>query len=221
MRLIFLGPPGIGKGTQAKRLCNRHALAHLSTGDMFRSAISRETDMGKLAKQYMNQGKLVPDDVVLGMVESRLQEEDVTKGYIFDGFPRTIPQGEGLKALLLNLSQSIDSVIALEGDDQILVDRLSSRRTCSDCGKITNIIFSPPKVSGKCDNCGGELFLRDDDKPEVIQKRLDVYERQTEPLIEYYEEEGLLTLVDGIGSIEEVGERIEANLPNRAARETC
>ncbi len=219
MRLIFLGPPGIGKGTQAKLLAERHSLAHLSTGDMFRSVISRNTDLGTFAKSFMDKGKLVPDDVVLGMVNDRLREDDTAGGYIFDGFPRTVPQAEGLKKLLKELGQSIDHVLALEGDDTVLVERLSSRRTCLDCGKIINLIFSPSKVSGQCDDCGGELFQRNDDKTKVIQKRLDVYEEQTEPLVNYYESKALLRRVDGVGSVHEVAERIDKYLINNILEE--
>ena len=219
MRLIFLGPPGIGKGTQAKLLAERHSLVHLSTGDMFRSVISRNTDLGNFAKSFMDKGKLVPDDVVLGMVNERLRKDDTARGYIFDGFPRTVPQVEGLKKLLKELGQSIDHVIAFEGDDTVLVERLSSRRTCPDCGKIINLIFSPPKVIGQCDDCGGELFQRNDDKPEVIQKRLDVYEEQTEPLVNYYESKALLRRVDGMGSVHEVAERIDKYLINNILEE--
>ena len=219
MRLIFLGPPGIGKGTQAKLLAERYSLAHLSTGDMFRSIISKNTDLGTLAKSYIDKGKLVPDDVVLVMVNERLREDYTASGYIFDGFPRTVPQVEGLKKLLKELGQSIDHVIAFEGDDTVLVERLSSRRTCPDCGKIINLIFSPPKVIGQCDDCGGELFQRNDDKPEVIQKRLDVYEEQTEPLVNYYESKALLRRVDGMGSVHEVAERIDKYLINNILEE--
>ena len=219
MRVIFLGPPGIGKGTQAKLLAERHSLAHLSTGDMFRSVISRKTNLGIFSKSFIDKGKLVPDDVVLGMVNERLREDDTARGYIFDGFPRTVPQVEGLKKLLKELGQSIDHVIAFEGDDTVLVERLSSRRTCPDCGKIINLIFSPPKVSGQCDDCGGELFQRNDDKPEVIQKRLDVYEEQTKPLVNYYESKALLRRVDGMGSVHEVAERIDKYLINNILEE--
>ena len=219
MRLIFLGPPGIGKGTQAKLLAERHSLEHFSTGDMFRSAINKKTELGTLSKSFMDKGKLVPDDVVLGMVNERLRVDDTASGYIFDGFPRTVPQVEGFKKLLKELGQFIDHVIALEGNDTVLVERLSSRRTCSDCGKIINLIFSPSKVSGQCDDCGGELFQRNDDKPEVIQKRLDIYEEQTEPLVNYYESKALLRRVDGVGSVHEVAERIDKYLINNILEE--
>ncbi len=187
MRLIFLGPPGIGKGTQAKLLSENCSLAHLSTGDMFRSAIDQETEVGLLAKSYMDQGKLVPDNVVMEMVQDRLKAPDTTHGFIFDGFPRTEPQVQGLEKLLSSLELSIDKVIALVGDDRTLVKRLSSRRACSECSRITNLIFSPPKIDMKCDHCGGDLFQRDDDKEEVILKRLEVYRDQTKPLVRYYD----------------------------------
>ena len=221
MRLIFLGPPGIGKGTQAKLLSENCSLAHLSTGDMFRSAIDQETEVGLLAKSYMDQGKLVPDNVVMEMVQDRLKAPDTTHGFIFDGFPRTEPQVQGLEKLLSSLELSIDKVIALVGDDRTLVKRLSSRRACSECSRITNLIFSPPKIDMKCDHCGGDLFQRDDDKEEVILKRLEVYRDQTKPLVRYYDEKGLLIQLSGIGTVDEVAKRIEEHLDRKTTGESC
>ena len=212
MRLIFLGPPGIGKGTQAKLLSKNFSLAHLSTGDMFRSHINQKTEVGLLAKSYIDRGKLVPDSVVLEMVRDRLGDPDTSSGFIFDGFPRTKAQAQGLEEFLKSLNLFINQVISLIGKDATLVERLSNRRTCSECGKINNLIFSPPKVVMRCDQCGGELFQRDDDKEEVILKRLEVYRNQTKPLVEYYEKKGLLLQLSGIGTIEEVEERIEEHL---------
>ncbi len=214
MRLVFLGPPGIGKGTQAKIICHRFTIPHLSTGDMLRSAISAESDLGKKARTFMDRGNLVLDDVVLGMVEERLQKPDAHGGYLFDGFPRTVPQADGLNELLNRINQNLDIVLALEGDDDILIKRLSSRRTCESCGTITNLIFSPPREEGKCDECSGKLIQRNDDKPDVISERLKVYQRQTEPLITYYAEKDQLIRVNGVGTIKEITDRISKNLPD-------
>lgn len=214
MRLVFLGPPGIGKGTQAKIICQRYSMAHLSTGDMLREAITAKTVLGKEAQTYMDQGRLVPDDVILKMVESRLHQPDTFTGYLFDGFPRTVPQADGLDKLLQRIKQNLDSVIALEGGDELLIKRLSSRRTCASCGAITNLLFTPPRAKDTCDHCGGELILRDDDQPHVIRERLRVYQRQTEPLISYYEKRSQLIRVNGEGTIEKVTTRILKNLIN-------
>lgn len=212
MRLIILGPPGIGKGTQAKRLCTRHKLTHLSTGDMLRSAIAENNKIGSLAESFINFGQLVPDDVVLNMVEKKMAISDTSLGFIFDGFPRTIPQATGFKKLINNMPFSLNKVLALHGNDSIILKRLSSRRTCTQCGKITNLLYSTPKVPGKCDNCSGELFQRDDDKEDVIIKRLEVYKRQTEPLLDFYTDENLLLKISGLGSVDEVTARIEREI---------
>ena len=209
MRLILLGPPGIGKGTQAKRLCKRYSLDHLSTGDMFRSAILEKNAVGNIAESYINFGKLVPDNIVLNMVEEKLAEIEKFRGFIFDGFPRTVPQATGFKKLINKMSLSLDKVLAIHGDDSIILERLSSRRTCSQCGKITNLIFSSPKVYGQCDRCSGDLFQRDGDKEDVIIKRLEIYKIQTEPLLGYYYNENLLLKISGLGSIDDVTARIE------------
>jgi len=213
MRLVFLGPPGIGKGTQAKILCQRITIPHLSTGDMLRDAISTKSDLGKEARTYMDPGRLVPDDVILGMVEARLQQPDTHGGYLFDGFPRTLPQADGLNELLSQINQNLDTVVALEGEDEILIERLSNRRTCGSCGAITNLLNSPSREEGKCDQCSGELIQRDDDQPNVIRERLKVYKRQTEPLIAYYAKRDQLIRINGVGTIEEVTARILENLP--------
>ena len=214
MRLILLGPPGIGKGTQAKRLCKRYSLDHLSTGDMFRSAILEKNVVGNIAESYINFGKLVPDNIVLNMVEEKLAEIEKFRGFIFDGFPRTVPQATGFKKLINKMRLSLDKVLAIHGDDSTILERLSSRRTCSQCGKITNLIFSSPKVYGHCDRCSGDLFQRDDDKKDVIIKRLEIYKIQTEPLLDYYYNENLLLKISGLGSIDDVTARIEKRVEN-------
>jgi adenylate kinase len=212
MRLIILGPPGVGKGTQAKILSEKFSIPHLSSGDILRSEIDAQSDLGKLAQSYMNEGKLVPDNVVLDMMVKRLQQEDVMRGFILDGFPRTIAQAEGLGQILEDLNQELDAAIAIEGDTETIVQRLSNRRSCRNCGAITNLLFNHPKEEGKCNRCGGEFYQRDDDKPEVIRERLEVYHRQTEPLIDYYKKLFLLKRVNGMGTIGEVTNNILTEL---------
>ncbi len=208
MNLIFLGPPGSGKGTQAKMLVDKYGIPQISTGDILREAVKEGTPLGKEAKKYMDEGKLVPDEVVVGIVRERLKEPDCTKGFILDGFPRTIPQAEALDKTLQKMGKGIDHVLSLEVDKEELVRRLSGRRTCKKCGAMYHIIFDPPKKDGICDRCGGELYQRDDDKEETIRERLRVYEEQTAPLIEYYRKKGLLRPIDGVGKIEEIFARI-------------
>ena len=208
MNLIFLGPPGSGKGTQAKMLVDKYGIPQISTGDILREAVKEGTPLGKEAKKYMDEGKLVPDEVVVGIVRERLKEPDCTKGFILDGFPRTIPQAEALDKTLQEMGKGIDHVLSLEVDREELVRRLSGRRTCKKCGAMYHIIFDPPKKEGICDRCGGELYQRDDDKEETIRERLRVYEEQTAPLIEYYRKKGLLRPINGVGKIEEIFARI-------------
>jgi len=188
MRLVLLGPPGIGKGTQAKILAEKYSILHLSTGDILRNEIAQETDLGFLARSYMDEGRLVPDGVILDMMARRLNQKDTQSGYILDGFPRTLSQGIGLEKILEESNQELDFVIALKGDTEIVVKRLSSRRTCCKCGVTTNFLYDSLKVEGKCNLCGGELYQRDDDKPAVIADRFETYKKQTEPLIKYYQE---------------------------------
>lgn len=211
MRLILLGPPGVGKGTQAKLLAKTYNIPQISTGDILREAVSDGSPLGKQAKKHMDQGELVPDEVVLGLIEDTLDSEKCANGFILDGFPRTINQAEGLNDILKKLQIQLDAVISLEVDDQIVIDRLSSRRVCVECGAIYNLTFNPPEVEGKCDKCGGELIHRDDDKPDTIKNRLQVYKNQTEPLIEYYTKKGQLISIDGSGSIEEIQQEIKSN----------
>ena len=188
---------------------------------MFRSHINQETEVGLLAKSYIDKGKLVPDSVVLEMVKDRLGTSDTSGGFIFDGFPRTKVQSLALDKFLKSFDLFINQVISLVGEDAILVERLSSRRTCSECGRITNLIFSPPKVEMRCDQCGAELFQRNDDKKEVILKRLEVYRDQTKTLVDYYEKKGLLVQLSGIGTVEEVTRKIEEHLNKKNPEESC
>ncbi len=208
MNIVFLGPPGAGKGTQAKRITERYGIPQISTGDMFREHLSKGTELGKKAKEYMEKGQLVPDEIVLSMVEERLKQPDCEKGFILDGFPRTVPQAEALDEMLAKWGKKIDYAIAIEVPDEELVKRLTGRRTCKKCGMMYHVIFKPPKEEGKCDACGGELYQRADDNEETVRNRLKVYHESTAPLIDYYEKKGVLHRVDGMGSIDEIFERI-------------
>jgi len=197
MRLVLLGAPGSGKGTQGSMLAERYGIPQVSTGDLFRMNIAEGTPLGKKVSEYTTTGRLVPDDVVLSMVSGRLDQVDAAKGFVLDGFPRTEAQADGLTRLLSERGTRLDAVLLIDVPDAAIVDRLSARRTCSKCGAIYNMRGSPPKKEGVCDRCGGKLTLREDDVPETIQKRLDVYHQMTAPLISYYEDEGLLRAVDG------------------------
>lgn len=205
-RMIFLGAPGSGKGTQTKQLCEKFGLAHISTGDILRKAIKEETELGKNARRYVDGGELVPDDIILGMIKEELTGSD--NGFIFDGFPRTYAQAEGLENILSELGMNIDRVINLQVDDQAIIDRLVARRLCKSCGFEFNLKTRPPKNEGVCDRCGGELFQRGDDNEEVINNRLDVYREKTKPIEEYYRARGLLLDVDGGKGFEEVFDSI-------------
>ena len=209
MKIIFLGPPGIGKGTQAKILAERKQILHLSTGDMLRIAIEKKNDVGLLADLYMNKGRLVPDEIVLDLVSQRLEKKDISNGFIFDGFPRTLNQANGLKSLLSKFNYKIDHVIAINGKNKVLNERLTSRRNCIKCDKIINLVFSPPKKEGHCDDCNGKLIQREDDKLEIITNRLRIYDIQTKPLVDFYQGENLLRKIDGIGNLVEITKRIE------------
>ena len=210
MNIILIGPPGVGKGTQAKFLVEHFNIPQISTGDMLRENVMRGTELGKKAKDSMDSGQLVSDDVILGMMQVRLMNNDCTRGYILDGFPRTIPQAEGLDDLLNGLNQEIDMVLILELDTSMIVDRLSSRRSCRNCGQVYNLLFDPPESGGKCNSCNGELYQRDDDLPETIIKRMDVYAEQTKPLIEFYSKQGKTKSVNASGTIDEVWQKIRA-----------
>ena len=197
MKIIMLGAPGAGKGTQAKKIAEKYQIPHISTGDIFRANIKNGTELGKKAKTYMDQGLLVPDELVCDLVVDRVQQDDCKKGYILDGFPRTIPQAESLDAALSKLGEAVDYAINEEVPDENIVKRMGGRRACVGCGATYHLVYAAPKKEGICDNCGAELILRDDDKPETVQKRLGVYHEQTQPLIDYYTKKGILKEVDG------------------------
>ncbi len=201
MNLVFLGPPGAGKGTQAKRLAQELSLKHISTGDILREAVKNETPLGKKAKEYMDRGELVPDDLIIALIEEVMPEGG---GVIFDGFPRTIAQAEALDEMLSRKGMEVDKVILFDVDDDVVVERLSGRRVCSKCGTVYHIKYNPPKNDEVCDVCGTKLVQRDDDKEEVVRNRLEVYRKQTAPLIEYYEGKGILIRLDASRDIEEV-----------------
>jgi len=209
MYIMLLGAPGVGKGTQAKKIMAKYGIPQISTGDILRNEVRLQTELGKLAKEVMERGELVPDEIILKMVEKRLQEPDCQKGFILDGFPRTIPQAEGLEEILQRMGNISLKVIEIYVPDEEIIRRLSARRICSKCGKDYNLIFNPPPADGKCEVCGGEIIQRDDDREETIRKRLEVYRKQTEPLVSYYQKKGNLYRVDGTRSIEEVFQEIE------------
>lgn len=210
MRLILLGPPGSGKGTQGVRLAERLGLPQISTGDLFRKNISENTALGRKAQEYMSKGLLVPDDLVLDMVDDRLTQDDTANGFILDGFPRTIPQADGLGKILEMYGVGIDHVVFINLDDEEIIGRLSARRTCSHCGAIYHLVTSPPKQANVCDKCGSvdTLTQREDDVPETIRERLVVYHDQTQPLVDYYERAGLLRTVDGAQSPDQVAQDV-------------
>ena len=204
MKIIMLGAPGAGKGTQAKRIAEKYSIPHISTGDIFRANIKNGTELGKKAKTYMDQGLLVPDELVVDLVVDRVNQADCENGYVLDGFPRTIPQAEALDKALEALGQSMDYAINVEVPDENIVNRMSGRRACVDCGATYHIVYAPTKVENVCDKCQGGLILRDDDKPETVQKRLNVYHDQTQPLIDYYTNKKILVEVDGTVDINDV-----------------
>jgi adenylate kinase len=202
--LILFGPPGVGKGTQAERLKTTLGLAHVATGDLFRDHLKRETELGQLAKSYMDRGALVPDDVTIGMVRERMKDPDTHQGMLLDGFPRTVAQAEALEKLLAERHQKIKHVLFINAPKEMLLERLGNRWTCKKCGAIYNANAKPPKRAGVCDVCGGVVYQRDDDKPEVQARRINVYLEQTAPLIEYYQARGMMTMIDGQQSMDQV-----------------
>jgi adenylate kinase len=205
MRLVLLGAPGAGKGTQAKKIIEKYPMPQISTGDLLRAAVAAGTALGKEAKSYMDKGELVPDSVVLGMVEERLKQDDCKSGYILDGFPRNTKQAEALDAMLGKVGMSLTAALSVDVPFENLMKRLTGRRTCKSCGQMFNVYFNAPKKEGACDKCGGDLMQRDDDKEETIKKRLDVYSAQTAPLIDYYGRKNILKSVDGgSGTIDEI-----------------
>lgn len=204
MKVVMLGAPGAGKGTQAKMIAAKYNVPHISTGDIFRANIKEGTELGKKAKSFMDQGLLVPDELVVDLVVDRLQQDDCNNGYVLDGFPRTIPQAEALDAALSTAGVKLDFALDIDVADDFIVKRMGGRRACLTCGATYHIVNIPPKAEGICDTCGGELVLRDDDKPETVEKRLSVYHEQTQPLIDYYKNSGILVTLDGTQDMNEV-----------------
>jgi adenylate kinase len=208
MNLILLGPPGAGKGTQAQKIVDRYHIPQISTGDILRAAVKEKTPLGVKAKGVMDQGKLVPDELVIGIIEERLKAPDCQAGFILDGFPRTTVQAEALQPILSRARKQIDHVINIEVDEEELVRRLTGRRTCKNCGAMFHVHFQPPKKEGICDRCGGPLYQREDDKEETIRTRLKEYQRQTAPLIDYYERKKMLRSIQGVGGQDQIFEGI-------------
>ena len=204
MKIIMLGAPGAGKGTQAKKIAEKYGIPHISTGDIFRANIKGGTELGMKAKTFMDQGKLVPDEITIGMLMDRIKADDCAKGYVLDGFPRTIPQAESLTAALSARGEAIDYAINVDVPDENIITRMGGRRACLSCGAPYHVQFNPPKAEGVCDVCGSALVLRDDDKPETVKNRLSVYHEQTQPLIDYYQKAGVLKEVDGTQELNRV-----------------
>lgn len=204
VNLILLGPPGAGKGTQAERISEFYGIPHISTGDIFRENLKRGTELGLKAKEYMDRGELVPDEVVVGIVRNRLAEPDCEGGFVLDGFPRTVAQADALRDMLVGMGRSIHHVLNIQVPDEMVVERLTARRTCRACGAVYHLKFNPPRKEGRCDACGGELYVRDDDREETVRARLEEYKAKTQPLIDYYRAEGLLRDIDGTASVDEV-----------------
>jgi len=212
MRVVLLGAPGAGKGTQAKKIIEKYPIPQISTGDLLRAAVAAGSTLGKEAKSYMDKGELVPDSVVLGMVKERLSQDDCKKGYILDGFPRNTKQAEALDVMLDSLSFPLTAALSVDVSFDDLMKRLTGRRTCKSCGQMYNIYFNRPSNENTCDKCGGELFQRDDDKEDTIRKRLEVYNSQTAPLLDYYGRKGILKSVSGTGNIDEIFGKVCAAL---------
>ena len=208
MKIVMLGAPGAGKGTQAIKIADKYGIPHISTGDIFRANIKGGTELGMKAKSYMDKGELVPDEVTIGMLLNRISESDCVQGYVLDGFPRTIPQAESLTKALSDKGDKIDFALDINVPDENIVKRMSGRRACPKCGATYHIVYAAPKAENICDKCGSELIIRSDDKPETVQDRLNVYHKQTEPLIAYYKNEGVLKEVDGTQDLEKVFEDV-------------
>ncbi len=212
MRVVLVGAPGAGKGTQAKFITKHYRIPQISTGDIFRANIAADTPLGLAARRYMDAGDLVPDQVTIDIVRDRLQRKDTVDGFLLDGFPRTVPQAQALTSLLDELGTPLDAVLEMQVDDDEVVRRISGRRVCRDCGHVWHLDFEPPAVEGVCDACGGELFQRDDDLPETVRRRLDVYNEETSPLVGFYDELGLLVTISAQGSVDDVAARAIAAL---------
>ncbi|GIP41476.1 adenylate kinase [Paenibacillus sp. J31TS4] len=216
MNILFMGPPGAGKGTQAERIVDEFQIPHISTGDALRLAVKLGTELGLKAKTFMDQGHLVPDDLMIGIVRERLQQDDCNKGFLLDGFPRTLSQAEALDEILASMGKQIDHVINLQVDRDRLLARLTGRRICRSCGSTYHVLFNPPHVEGVCDKCGGELYQRSDDNEESVGTRLDEYVTKTAPLLDYYRAKGILRQVDGEQEIDEVTNEIHSLLRGQA-----
>ena len=215
MRLVFLGPPGAGKGTQARDLAREWNIPQVATGDMLRAAMASASPLGREAKQYYDRGELVPDDVILRMIKARLSESDAGRGFIMDGFPRNLAQAEALGRLVKDLGHTLDAVVYFDVSEPELLRRLTGRRVCRQCGATYHLVFAPPTRPGVCDRCGGELYQRDDDREETVKHRLDVYARQTAPLLDHYRGQGLLVTVKGEGAIDTIREAIRSVVEER------
>ena len=218
MKIIMLGAPGAGKGTQAKKIAEKYGIPHISTGDIFRANLKAGTPLGLKAKEYMDKGALVPDSLTLELIMDRFSNPDCANGYVLDGFPRTIPQAEALTEALKKNNDEVDYAIDVDVPDEVIVNRMSGRRACVNCGATYHIVFNPPKKEGKCDTCGADLILRNDDKPETVQNRLSVYHEQTQPLIDYYNGFGKLRSVDGTKEMSEVFDAIVDILENKESK---
>ena len=215
VRVVLLGPPGAGKGTQAKWLQERFEACQVSTGDILRKAVAEQTPLGKQAAAYINRGALVPDSLIVDLVAERLKEKDCDKGFVLDGFPRTISQAESLEEILKKMGLALDCVLFVQVPHRVIVERLAGRRTCKGCGALYHLTLDPPSKEGVCDRCGGELYQRDDDREETITARLKVYEAQTAPLVNYYRERGMLREIDGVGKVNEIRSRVLQALGDR------
>ena len=214
MRLLIIGPPGGGKGTQSKFLIEHFKIPQISTGDILRDNIKNQTPLGEEAKKFMNKGELVPDSLIMNMIKKRLNTDDCNNGYILDGFPRTIPQAQGLDKLLKGMNQKIDHVIVMNVPDNLIIERLSNRRTCKSCGALYNLLFEPPSNIKKCDRCGGDLYQRSDDNSKTINQRLSIYHDQTKPVINHYENQKITKSIDSSGTIDEINKSIIKSISN-------